>query len=143
VTDEPGTPVSELSYTEASQELDRIVAYFEQRDVDVDQLVARLERATAIVDELDRRLRRTRSQVDELVPRLEAAAGLAPVPDGDEDGATEVDEWGEIVEPDEEPDDDFDGSLDSDGLPGDGLPGDGLPGDGLPGDGVDEPAGLF
>lgn len=51
-------PVSELSYTEASQELDRIVEFFEQREVDVDQLVTRLERATAIVDELDRRIRR-------------------------------------------------------------------------------------
>jgi len=67
------TPVSELSYTEASRELDEIVAFFEQREVDVDQLVSRLERASAIVDELDRRLRHTRAQVEELVPRLEAA----------------------------------------------------------------------
>ncbi|MHB1583730.1 MAG: exodeoxyribonuclease VII small subunit [Acidimicrobiales bacterium] len=70
----PGQPVSELSYTAASRELDEIVAFFEQREVDVDQLVARLERATAIVDELDRRLRRTRAQVEELVPRLQAAS---------------------------------------------------------------------
>jgi exonuclease VII small subunit len=65
-------PVSELSYTEASRELDAIVSFFEQREVDVDHLVVRLERATAIVDELDRRVRRTRTQVEELVPRLEA-----------------------------------------------------------------------
>ena len=63
-----GVPVSELSYTEASGELDAIVSFFEQREVDVDQLVVRLERATAIVDELDRRVRRTRAQVEELVP---------------------------------------------------------------------------
>ena len=44
-------PVSELSYTEASRELDAIVSFFEQREVDVDQLVVRLERATAIVDD--------------------------------------------------------------------------------------------
>ncbi|HEX3946074.1 MAG TPA: hypothetical protein VHW47_00130, partial [Acidimicrobiales bacterium] len=50
-------PVGQLSYTEASRELDGIVRFFEQREVDVDQLVDRLERATAIVDELDRRLR--------------------------------------------------------------------------------------
>jgi exodeoxyribonuclease VII small subunit len=68
-------PVAELSYTEASAELDDIVAFFEQREVDVDQLVTRLERATAIVDELDRRLRRTRTQVEELVPRLRAVGG--------------------------------------------------------------------
>ncbi len=71
--DEPGGPVGDLSYTEASRELDEIVAFFEQREVDIDQLVSRLERATAIVDELDRRLRRTRLQVEELVPRLSAA----------------------------------------------------------------------
>ena len=71
---DPGdaVPVSELSYTEASRELDAIVAFFEQREVDVDELVVRLERATAIVDELDRRVRQTRAQVEELVPRLEA-----------------------------------------------------------------------
>jgi exodeoxyribonuclease VII small subunit len=68
----PDVAVSELTYTEASEELDSIVEFFEQRDVDVDQLVARLERATAIVDELDRRIRRTRVQVEELVPRLDA-----------------------------------------------------------------------
>jgi exodeoxyribonuclease VII small subunit len=71
-TAEP-VPVAELSYTEASRELDEIVAFFEQGDLDVDQLVGRLERAAAIVDELDRRLRRTRAQVEALVPRLEAA----------------------------------------------------------------------
>lgn len=77
-------PVAELSYTEASRELDDIVAFFEGREVDVDQLVGRLARATAIVDELDHRLRRTRTQVEELVPRL-AAAGGAGRPDGTPD----------------------------------------------------------
>jgi exodeoxyribonuclease VII small subunit len=72
-TDEP-VPVDTLSYTEASRELDAIVNFFEQREVDVDVLVTRLERATALIDELDRRLRRTRAQVEELVPRLDALA---------------------------------------------------------------------
>jgi len=66
--------VADLGYAEASRELDAIVAFFEQRDVDVDQLVAKLERATAIVGELDRRLNHTRMQVEELVPRLESVA---------------------------------------------------------------------
>ena len=74
VPEEP-VPVEQLSYTEASRELDAIVNFFEQRDVDVDVLVGRLERATALIDELDRRLRRTQAQVEELVPRLEALAG--------------------------------------------------------------------
>jgi exonuclease VII small subunit len=88
-------PVTELTYTEASRELDAIVGFFEQQEVDVDQLVVRLERATAIVDELDRRVRRTRAQVEELVPRLEAVnrnqahgADGADGPDDADDGVT-------------------------------------------------------
>ncbi len=91
------TPVADLSYEEASRELDGIVEFFEHRDVDVDQLVARLKRATALVDELDRRVRRTRSQVEQLVPRLQASARPA------EDGAgSEQSTADEIDEPDED-----------------------------------------
>lgn len=95
-------PVAELSYTEASRELDAIVEFFEQREVDVDQLVARLERATAIVDELDRRLRQTRMQVEELVPRLESAARdvTTPAPVEGDDDAEEDDEGEEDFEED-------------------------------------------
>ncbi len=93
-------PVEELSYTQASQELDAIVEFFEQREVDVDQLVARLERATAIVDELDRRIRRTRSQVEELVPRLEAASRAAPDAETTEDLEEESESWDEGDEED-------------------------------------------
>jgi len=79
-------PVGHLSFTEASRELDAIVNFFEQREVDVDVLVSRLERATALIDELDRRLRRTQAQVEELVPRLDALAGEAAGPEaGDDD----------------------------------------------------------
>jgi exodeoxyribonuclease VII small subunit len=70
-------PVEQLSFTEASRELNAIVDFFEQREVDVDVLVARLERATALIDELDRRLRQTRAQVEELVPRLDVLAAEA------------------------------------------------------------------
>ena len=85
-TFERGVPVSELTYTEASQELDLIVEFFEQREVDVDQLVSRLERATAIVDELDRRIRLTRAQVEELVPRLDAVSRGAGQPHEEDRG---------------------------------------------------------
>ncbi len=90
-------PVADLSYEEASRELDGIVEFFEHRDVDVDQLVARLKRATALVDELDRRVRRTRSQVEQLVPRLQASARRAE--DGAGSGQLPTDE---IDEPDED-----------------------------------------
>ena len=90
-----GAPVGELSYTDATRELDSIVEFFEQRDVDVDQLVARLERATAIVDELDRRIRRTRAQVEELVPRLEAVSreGGTTAPEPEDDDVRDDEEW--------------------------------------------------
>ena len=81
--DEPA-PVDQLSYTEASRELDSIVDFFEQREVDVDVLVVRLERATALIDELDKRLRQTRAQVEELVPRLDALADEAGGGNNDE-----------------------------------------------------------
>jgi exodeoxyribonuclease VII small subunit len=81
-TKEPN-PVASLSYTEASRELNDIVEFFEQREVDVDELVTRLERATALIDELDKRLRHTRAQVEELVPRLDA---LASESDDEEEG---------------------------------------------------------
>jgi exodeoxyribonuclease VII small subunit len=84
-----GPPPGEMSYTEASAELDDIVRFFEQREVDVDELVGRLVRATAIIEELDKRLRRTRLQVEQLVPRLTAvldvtgdAEGGGPSEDG-------------------------------------------------------------
>ena len=91
----PGEPVGELSYMDASSELDGIVEFFERSEVDVDQLVNRLERATAIVDELDRRIRRTRAQVEELVPKLEAAGRTVssdPGPDDEADDSEEPDE---------------------------------------------------
>ena len=82
-------PVDQLSYTEASRELDAIVDFFEQREVDVDVLVTRLERATALIDELDKRLRQTRAQVEELVPRLESLAADTGSSGGRGDGDDE------------------------------------------------------
>jgi exodeoxyribonuclease VII small subunit len=96
-------PVDQLSYMEASRELDEIVGFFERSEVDVDQLVARLERATAIVDELDRRIRRTRAQVEELVPKLEAAGRTAASGQAPGGGAAVLDDA-----------DDASGSIDSD-----------------------------
>jgi exodeoxyribonuclease VII small subunit len=86
----PRPPVTALSFREASDELDAIVAGFEQGEVDVDRLVEQLQRATAIVEELDRRLRATQAQVEELVPRLDAAAhGRTPA---DHTDAAEADD---------------------------------------------------
>jgi exodeoxyribonuclease VII small subunit len=88
--DPTAAAVDTLSYTDASRELDAIVEFFEQREVDVDVLVSRLERATALIDELDRRLRQTRAQVEELVPRLDALAADVET-EGDEDEGDDSD----------------------------------------------------
>jgi glyoxylase-like metal-dependent hydrolase (beta-lactamase superfamily II) len=61
-------PVEQLTFTEASRELDAIVNFFEQREVDVDVLVGRLERATALIEELDQRRREGVMMVDRNVP---------------------------------------------------------------------------
>lgn len=99
----PGVPVAELSYSDASQELDDIIAELEDGLVDVDLLVERLQRATDIVDELDRRLHGTRLRVEELVPRLESI------------GRDEDEELGEAGDGDGDSDSDSDSDGDGDG----------------------------
>jgi exonuclease VII small subunit len=91
----PNAAVTDLSYSDAGEELDAIIGEFEAGVIDVDRLVERLERATSIVDELDRRLRRTRMQVEELVPRLEAIGRGEPAA---RPGTTEVGEGDEYDE---------------------------------------------
>ena len=72
-------PVAELSYSEASEELDVIIAELDRGVVDVDLLEVRLRRAVEIVEELDRRIRGARDKVGSLLPRLEAVGqDLAP-----------------------------------------------------------------
>ena len=66
------TPVADLGYSEASEELDVIIAELDRGVVDVDLLEVRLRRAVEIVEELDRRIRGARDKVSALLPRLEA-----------------------------------------------------------------------
>jgi exonuclease VII small subunit len=65
-------PVGELSYADASQELDVVIRELDAGMVDVDLLEVRFRRAIEIVEELDRRIRGARDRVDALMPRLEA-----------------------------------------------------------------------
>lgn len=65
-------PPTELSYAQATAELDAILAELDQGQVDVDRLAERFRRATELVEELDRRIRTTRRQVESLAPRLDA-----------------------------------------------------------------------
>jgi exonuclease VII small subunit len=66
-------PVTELGYSEAAAELDRIIAELDRGVIDVDVLEVRLSRAVEIVEELDRRIRGARERVSAILPRLEVA----------------------------------------------------------------------
>ncbi|MGH9172359.1 MAG: exodeoxyribonuclease VII small subunit [Acidimicrobiales bacterium] len=77
-------PVADLGYTEAAEELDRIIDELDRGVVDIDVLEDRLSRAVEIVEELDRRIRGARERVNSILPRLEGAGS------GDEHGATTV-----------------------------------------------------
>lgn len=76
------TPVGDLGYTEAANELERIIAELDRGVVDVDVLEERLCRAVEIVEELDRRIRGARDRVETILPRLESLSR-----GGAEDGA--------------------------------------------------------
>ncbi|MDA8040501.1 MAG: hypothetical protein M0Z69_15395 [Actinomycetota bacterium] len=66
------TPVAELGYSEAAEELDRIITELDRGVVDVDVLEVRLCRAVDIVEELDRRIRGAKERVETILPRLES-----------------------------------------------------------------------
>jgi exodeoxyribonuclease VII small subunit len=58
------------NWNEAANELDAIVASFDEGEVSVDDLFVKLERATQIIETLESRLDATKMRVDELAPRL-------------------------------------------------------------------------
>jgi exodeoxyribonuclease VII small subunit len=61
------------NWNEAANELDAIVASFDEGEVSVDDLFVKLERATQIIETLESRLDATKMRVDELAPRLAKA----------------------------------------------------------------------
>jgi len=82
------TPPDQLSYAQAVDELNGIIAELDSGLVDVDALTVRFQRAIDIIEDLDGRIRRARSKVDELAPRLDAisrSANDAPSLDDGED----------------------------------------------------------
>ena len=58
------------SWNEAADELNAIVASFDQGEVSVDDLFVKLERATQIIESLEERLDATKAKVEELAPRI-------------------------------------------------------------------------
>jgi exodeoxyribonuclease VII small subunit len=61
-------------WNEAANELNAIVASFDEGEVSVDDLFAKLERATFIIESLEERLTATKARVDELAPRIARVA---------------------------------------------------------------------
>jgi exodeoxyribonuclease VII small subunit len=62
--------MSVSDWNEAADELNAIVASFDEGEVSVDDLFNKLERATAIIESLEERLALTKAKVDELTPRI-------------------------------------------------------------------------
>ena len=70
-------PVAELSFEEASAELDTIITELDSGDVSIDALAERTERAAALVDHLKSKLTETKVRIEKVAPRLvrDPAAG--------------------------------------------------------------------
>ena len=85
------TPVSKLSFSEAVDEVEAIVARLENEQTDVDELAGEVERAVELISACRERLDRTDGEVRELVAKLEAVAApdaTAGDDDADDDAAT-------------------------------------------------------
>jgi exodeoxyribonuclease VII small subunit len=63
-----------VDWNEAAEELNAIVASFDQGEVSVDDLFVKLERATQIIESLEERLTATKAKVEELAPRIARVA---------------------------------------------------------------------
>lgn len=61
-------------WNEAANELNSIVASFDEGEVSVDDLFVKLERATEIIETLEARLDATKAKVEELAPRIARVA---------------------------------------------------------------------
>ncbi|MDE3138244.1 MAG: exodeoxyribonuclease VII small subunit [Acidobacteriota bacterium] len=61
-------------WNDAAEELNAIVASFDEGEVSVDDLFVKLERATQIIESLEERLTATKAKVEELAPRLSRVA---------------------------------------------------------------------
>ncbi len=61
-------------WNEAANELNAIVASFDEGEVSVDDLFVKLERATQIIESLETRLDATKAKIEELAPRIAKVA---------------------------------------------------------------------
>lgn len=62
------------NWNDEAEELNAIVASFDQGEVSVDDLFVKLERATQIIEGLEARLVATKAKVEELAPRIARVA---------------------------------------------------------------------
>lgn len=63
------------SYSEAAEELDRIIEALDRDEIDVDALAAQVGRAAELIRLCRERITRARTEVDEIVTSLEEDLG--------------------------------------------------------------------
>lgn len=65
------TPVQDLTYAEATRELDDIIRNMQSDQCDIDSLTAYTRRATELIAECRRRLTRTDKELQEILSNLQ------------------------------------------------------------------------
>jgi len=65
------TPVQNLTYAEATRELDDIIRNMQSDQCDIDSLTAYTRRATELIAECRRRLTRTDKELQEILSNLQ------------------------------------------------------------------------
>lgn len=65
------TPVQDLTYAEATRELDDIIRNMQSDQCDIDSLTAYTRRATELIAECRRRLTRTDKELQEILSTLQ------------------------------------------------------------------------
>ncbi len=62
----------ELTYKQAMQELEKILATIEQDDVDVDKIASLIQRATELIQFCKLRLNKSKEEIDKALKTLES-----------------------------------------------------------------------
>ncbi len=63
--------VSQLSFGDGMNEVDRIIEDLNSGNIDIDNLAERFQRAIDVVEELDKRIKSAKTKIDDLTPRLQ------------------------------------------------------------------------
>ena len=75
----PDTPVAELSFEAALNELETIVGQLEQGEVDLEDSIALYERGQALKDHCEKKLKSAESRLEKIVRGANGVIGSEPV----------------------------------------------------------------